>query len=136
MVLFCLMILNTKVMKRIVLFSIMKFLFALSVLLTAVNVFALTGDPDYSKSNNINNEYSGVSMISLFTYTGKNDGINGSNGTAQTVVTPVFSPATGSFATGQSLSVTITTTTGTASIYYTTDGSTPTTSKTLYSGAI
>jgi len=123
-------------MKKNILFSILKFLFLFTVLLSSVNVFAIIGEVDYSNSKNIGSGYSGVSMISLFTYSGKNDGINGSNGTAQTVVTPVFSPATGSFATGQSLTVTITTTTGSSKIYYTTDGSTPTTSKTLYSGAI
>jgi len=125
-------------MKKNILFSILKFLFLFTVLISSVNVFAIIGEVDYSNSKNIGSGYSGVSMISLFTYSGKNDGINESNGTAQTVVTPVFSPATGSFATGQSLTVTITTTTGTASIYYTTDGSNPSSSSTkkLYSTAI
>ena len=51
--------------------------------------------------------------------------------TLQTVA-PSISPATGTFTTAPS--VTITDSTGGASIYYTTDGSTPTTSSTLYAG--
>lgn len=52
---------------------------------------------------------------------------------------PIISPASGRYVTGQT--VTITSTTGTVngtgtSIYYTTDGSTPTTGSTLYTGAI
>jgi Chitobiase/beta-hexosaminidase C-terminal domain/Right handed beta helix region/DUF5010 C-terminal domain len=47
---------------------------------------------------------------------------------------PSFSPAPGSFSSAQS--VTISDTTAGASIYYTTDGSTPTTSSTLYSGPV
>ncbi|HKF55944.1 MAG TPA: chitobiase/beta-hexosaminidase C-terminal domain-containing protein, partial [Blastocatellia bacterium] len=48
--------------------------------------------------------------------------------------TPVFSPAGGTYATAQS--VKITDVTAGATIYYTTNGSTPTTSSTKYSGAI
>ena len=48
--------------------------------------------------------------------------------------TPTFSPAAGSYASAQS--VTISTATGGATIYYTLDGSTPTTSSAVYSGAI
>jgi hypothetical protein len=51
-----------------------------------------------------------------------------------TAVTPTFSPAPGTYTSTQS--VTIADTTSGAAIYYTTDGSTPTTSSTLYSGAI
>ncbi len=48
--------------------------------------------------------------------------------------TPVFSPGTGSYTSIES--VMITDTTPGASIYYTTDGSTPSTSSSLYAGAI
>jgi len=60
--------------------------------------------------------------------------IYGLIGTTQTAATPVISPSSQSF-TG-TLSVTITDGTSGAAIYYTTDGSTPTTSSTKYTGAI
>jgi hypothetical protein len=54
---------------------------------------------------------------------------------AAAAATPTFSPASGTYSTGQS--VTIADTTSGATIYYTTDGkTTPTTSSTKYTGAI
>ena len=51
-----------------------------------------------------------------------------------TVATPTFSPAAGSY--GSSQSVTISDSTSGSTIYYTTNGATPTTSSTKYTGAI
>jgi hypothetical protein len=50
------------------------------------------------------------------------------------VATPTFSPAAGSYSSAQTVS--ISTTSSGATIHYTTNGSTPTTSSTVYSGAI
>jgi sugar lactone lactonase YvrE len=60
-------------------------------------------------------------------------GQSGSGG-AQAAATPVFSPASGTYTTPQSVS--ITSATPNAAIYYTTDGSTPTTGSTAYTAAI
>ena len=56
------------------------------------------------------------------------------SGTQQQASAPIFSPAIGSYTTAQS--VTLSTSTPGASIHYTTDGSTPTASSTLYSKPI
>jgi hypothetical protein len=48
--------------------------------------------------------------------------------------TPMFNPAPGDYSSPQS--ITITTTLSTAKIYYTTDGTTPTTASTLYTGPV
>lgn len=52
----------------------------------------------------------------------------------ETVATPTFGVAAGTYSTGQIVSMS--TTTAGASIYYTVDGSTPTASSSLYSGAV
>ncbi len=56
------------------------------------------------------------------------------NSAPPTVSTPTFSPAEGAYASAQS--VTISDTTSGATIYYTTNGTTPTTSSTQYTGPI
>jgi arabinogalactan endo-1,4-beta-galactosidase len=63
-------------------------------------------------------------------------GCGGSGGgtSTTTTATPTFSPAAGSYKTAQS--VTITDSTAGATIYYTTNGTTPTTASTVYSSAI
>lgn len=55
-------------------------------------------------------------------------------GTTQTVAAPVFSPAAGTYTSAQS--VTITSATSGAEIHYTTDGSEPTTSSSLYTAPL
>jgi hypothetical protein len=52
----------------------------------------------------------------------------------QQVATPTFSPGSGTYSSAQS--VTISDSTGGTAIYYTTDGTTPTTSSTVYSSPI
>lgn len=56
------------------------------------------------------------------------------NDSLTSTAAPVFSPSAGTYASAQS--VTITSSTSGATIYYTTNGTTPTTSSTVYSGAL
>ncbi len=70
----------------------------------------------------------------VYVGTGTQVSIYGLLGGAQQAAAPVLSPGTESF-TG-SISVTITDSTSGAAIYYTTNGTTPTTSSTKYTGAI
>ncbi len=77
--------------------------------------------------------------LSVLTFSGCdiiNDmlGLNGGNGDPETVATPTLSPAPGTYDTAQS--VTISCATAGADIYYSTDGTSPDSSSTEYTGAI
>ena len=74
-------------------------------------------------SNNSANHY--VAAIANYKTSGSGGG---------TLATPTFSPAAGTYASAQS--VTISDSTPSATIYYTTNGTVPTTSSTVYSGPI
>jgi hypothetical protein len=65
---------------------------------------------------------------------GSGTGGGGSGGTLETVATPTFSPTAGNQTSNGNIA--ISTTTSGATIYYTTDGTDPTTSSTQYSSAL
>ncbi len=79
---------------------------------------------------------SSMTIKSMATASGfSNSAVGSAAYTIQTAAaTPTFSPAAGTYASAQS--VTLSDTTSGATIYYTTDGSTPTTASTKYTGAI
>ena len=83
-------------------------------------------------SHTIAASYSGDANYSASTASSFTETIGGVQ--PPTAATPIFSPAAGTYAAAQS--VTITDITNGATIYYTTDGSAPTTSSTRYSGTI
>jgi hypothetical protein len=90
-----------------------------------LNERPLSGSGQYVRLLPQANAFGGVSELQFFARTGST--------TNAKPVTPVVSPFGGRFPSGSVL-VTITSATREASIYYTTDGSTPTTSSTLYTG--
>jgi hypothetical protein len=98
-------------MKKNILFLIMKFLFLFGVLLSSVLSFATNESLD--SDNGLTKSYAPLSKCA----------------------TPAISPAVGAYANGSLVSITITCSTSGAAIYYTTDGTTPSTSKTRYTGA-
>jgi hypothetical protein len=77
---------------------------------------------------------SGTVSVTVTTPNGTSNGESFTYTATTAVAKPTFSPATGTYNSAQT--VTISTSTPSATIYYTTDGTKPTTSSTLYSGPI
>ena len=87
---------------------------------------AMAGEKGYANSS-----------VVTWTYTigsGSSSGSSGSGGTSGQTPTPTLSPAGGTYSSAQS--VTISDSTAGVSIYYTTDGSTPSTASNLYTGPV
>ncbi len=80
------------------------------------------------------NGISALVMSATLAACGNGGSTGGSGTTTPTAATPTFSPGAGTYAITQSVS--IASTTAGATIYYTTNGTAPTTSSTKYSGAI
>jgi hypothetical protein len=106
---------------------------------TASGNVTADGSGNYTISGLSNGSYTITPSLIGYTFspTSANETVSGSNitgvnftATQQTVATPTFSPVAGTYSSTQS--VTISTTTPGASIFYTTDGSTPTTGSTPY----
>lgn len=119
--------------------AVMKYTIDLSVDNSnwTLNVVNKTNNSTSNQTYTDNFSYSGIRYvrINITGYpTGVTPGIYEFRVFGQSVETPTFTSASGSFSTSQS--VTIACTTPDAQIFYTTDGSTPTSSSQVYSGAI
>ncbi len=109
---------------------------------TANSISVNNGTYDASSSSNTGT-WTGSASSVIFTQSGTSGhcrissiAVTYSDGgsTVETVATPTFSPAEGTYSSAQN--VTISCTTSGATIHYTTDGNTPTTSSPTYSSAI
>ena len=87
-----------------------------------------------SRAQFIGHLTSGGALLALASSEAVFEGCNNNSAEIGTCATPTFSPNSGSFSSPQS--VTISCSTAGATIYYTMDGSTPTTNSTEYTGAI
>ncbi len=90
-----------------------------------------TASPVYSSAITVS---STETLKALATETGYTNSAVGSAAYTLQVATPTFSPAAGTYTSAQSVSISDTTTG--ATIYYTTNGNTPTTASSVYSSAI
>ena len=108
--------------------------------LTNFDIFAAAGGENIAIVEQFSATANASGQIVIqFTTVKDNAAVNGieietSGGTAPTAATPTFSPAAGTYTSAQS--VTISDATAGATIYYTTNGTAPTTSSAVYSGPI